>query len=411
MKQLFRRGALALVLVLGLCTQGFAEDGTLAAPPARRVQELSLTGVERSVRDSNPTVRSLQATVASIGSSSLGAGFAAQSAQLTAQIDSYQKLIDSMQSAAGSTSDTALQQTYASHIAVMQGNVASLQGTLASLPTRQMMTQTQIDDARATLQRQTDNVANQLAMGAQSALITMQSLKYSAAGLTRTIAALDRQLGVLDTQLARGMVSRLQVDTLRRQRESLATTLSSLQNQQENLGGQLALLCGYGAETLVRPSALPLVTDKQIRAMRYDSDAALALQNSFTVWTKQVDVWNTSNKKDDSIRSSVDALESAQTALAAERESVGVRFRAAYDAVAVKQTAISAQQAAADKAARDLMVARVQYARGALPQLAYLQVKDTADSAADAVETAKIDLISAYNRYEWAKRGLLTANA
>lgn len=411
MKQLFRRGVLALVLVLGLCTQGFAVDSALAAPPVRKVQELSLTGVERSVRDSNPTVRSLQATVASIGSSSLGAGFAAQSAQLTAQIDSYQKLIDSMQSAADSTSDSALKQTYASHITVMQDNVASLQGTLASLPVQQSMTQTQIDDARATLQRQTDNAANQLAMGAQSALITMQSLQYSAAGLTRSIAALDRQLAVLDTQLARGMVGRLQVDTLRRQRDSLATTLSSLQNQQENLGGQLALLCGYNAETLVRPSALPLVTDKQLRAMRYDSDAALALQNSFTVWTKQVVVWNTSNKKEDSIRSSVDAFESAQTALAAEKESVGVRFRAAYDAVAVKQTAIGAKKAAADKAARDLAVARMQYERGALSQLAYLQAKDAADSAADGVETAKIDLITAYNRYEWGKRGLLTANA
>lgn len=410
MKQIFRRGALALVLALGLCAQGLAADVTLAAPPAHRVQELGLTAVARTVRDSNPTVRALQATVASIGSSSIGAGFAAQAAQLTAQIDSYQNLIDSMKSAAGSTTDLALKQTYNSHIAVMQSNVASLQGTLVSLPMQQMMTQIQIDDARATVQRQTDNVANQLAMGAQSALITMQTLRYSAAGLTRSIAALDRQLAALDAQLARGMVSRLQVDTLRRQRDGLATTLASLENQQENLGGQLALLCGYDAGTRVRPAALPSVTDKQLSAMRPEADAAAALQSSFTVWTKQVDVWSASNKKDDSIRSTVDALESAQTALAAEKESVGVRFRAVFDEVAAANAAIGAKQAAADQAQRDLTVARVQYGRGALTQLAYLQAKDAADSAADAVETAKIDLISAYNRYEWGKRGLLAAN-
>jgi len=56
-------------------------------------------------------------------------------------------------------------------------------------------------------------------------------------------------------------------------------------------------------------------------------------------------------------------------------------------------------------------VSRVKYELGTLSKLDYQQAQDDLAEAQDAVTTAKINLLSAYQTYQWAKKGLISTGS
>lgn len=66
--------------------------------------------------------------------------------------------------------------------------------------------------------KQAKNVSGQLALGAQTMLITIQNLGCTKENLQVTLTQLDRNLAVLKTQRKLGMIGQLQLDTVQNQR-------------------------------------------------------------------------------------------------------------------------------------------------------------------------------------------------
>ena len=378
--------------------------GAPSAPPVQQSKPMGLTGLERTVRENNPTIKSLQKMVAGLGSMSAASQDASQ---IQGAVQGYESMIQSLKDACKGLEETdPLYITYQEQIKVLQNNVNSLSGTLASLPLVAEATQ----DAYS-LRKQAGYAADQLCSGAESMMIGIKTLEYTHGGLVRTLDALDRQLAVLKIQADRGMVSSLTYENAQTQRIKLAANIQTLETQRNSLASSLALMCGYSADTVIEPSGLPEIGARDINKMKYEADLDQALKNSYTLWKKQDAVRTAANKKDNNISGTTESYEAAQAELAAAEESLTAGFRQIYDAVGNKQRLVTAAESAAEKAASDLEVSRVKYELGTLSKLDYQQAQDDLAEAQDAVATAKINLLSAYQTYQWAKKGLISTGS
>ena len=250
-----------------------------------------------------------------------------------------------------------------------------------------------------------------MALGGQTMLVAMQTLVYNAERLERQLASLDRSIEVLEVQLTLGMVSQLELDTARNQRDNLARTIDSLHDQCESLGCSLALLCGYGADTVIVPSSFAPVAGGDLREMDYDDGLALALDNSFSIWQSRNELRQAQNVRDEDIPSTMTAVQAAQQALAAEQDNVEAAFATLYQTVQDSMQARDAAETAATQAELDFRTSTVQYNNGMISRLAYQQAQDTLADARLAVESAQLSLRSAYTQYEWALEGVMTSAA
>ena len=379
---------------------------TASAPPAQTVQTLSLTGVEREIREKNPTLLALRRQADGIGAGLSGVSGGSASGDA---ID-WSGALDSLKAAyaqAEKDGNQSLVTTYGSMIevfeALIQGQQASMQALLGQLG----QAQAAYDEAEYAMRKAVDYTEQVLCSSAGSALIGIQSLACAETDLQRNLAALDRQLAVMQVQLDRGMISPLDLENARTSRSRLAASLSTLNTQRESIGSTVALLCGRGADTRIEPNGLPAVSDSDLKKMDYDRDLESAQSGSYTIWQKQNAVRQAANSRDNNQSGTTEQYEAALRELEAAKEDAALSFRSVYDAVGEKQRAKKAAEQAVIAAQADLEVSRVKYQTGALSRLEYQSAQDALAAAQNAVEAAKLNLLSAYQTYTWAVNGLI----
>ncbi|MFR3786279.1 MAG: hypothetical protein ACLTWR_03140 [Agathobaculum desmolans] len=409
-----KKTMIAALLGAVLCVSAVMPAGAAQQPePAElTVREMGLRGVAAAVEKNNPTVQALRKTAAGIDTASaVSAQFAQQGVMLGAQIAMYQSLIGGLEQAmeAAGKDQADLKAVYQAHIALLTAQSAGLEQVRDGLPAQEQAAVSQIEDAVYQLEKQADYVADQITQGAQTLLLTIRSLQYTGEQLDRQLAAVDRSMAVLEVQQQIGMAGALQVETARRQRDNLAMNADMLDGQIETLGNSLALLCGMDAASAVLPAALGKVSEAELRAMDLEKDLAAARKSSFIVWQKRDALRQAQNTYDKDIESTVHAVQAAEAALDAAQEELRARFTTLFRTVQDKKTAVQAARTAAEQAARTLHTSEVKYRQGMISRLAYQQAQDEAASAAQAVETAELELLTAYQQYQWGRQGLVSA--
>ncbi len=424
MKANWKRTLLALVLCAGFVWPAGAvstgqpaasQTGTSTAqskPAAYTVKKMGLLGVKRTVESDNNTVKMLNKTAASLDSSSYMSG-SASGATGESESEIYKKLIEDMEAARDNLPDKTsdLYKTYDAQIKVLKDYQTSLNQNAVSGMQQAMAMLSQLDDAAYTLRKQAKNVSGQLALGAQTMLITIKNLGCTKENLQVTLKQLDRNLAVLKTQRKLGMIGQLQLDTVQNQRNKLAQSIDTLETTRENLGSSVALMCGLDASTIVMPADFEVLYEGNLDKMSYNKDLEQAQKNSFLIWQKQDAVRSAYNSYDKNISGTAEAVKSAEDALAAARESVVAAFDSTYKTVKDCRTTLAAKRTAQSQAELDLKTATVKYKKGIISKLAYQQAQDAVTTAKLNVESAYLSLYTAYNQYEWAKEGVLITTA
>lgn len=424
MKANWKRTLLSLVLCAGFVWPAGAvstgqpaasQTGTSTAqskPAAYTVKKMGLLGVKRTVESDNNTVKMLNKTAASLDSSSYMSG-SASSATGESEIAIYAALIEDMKKAMDGLDKTSdlYNKTYAAQLKVLEDYQTSLNQNAVSGMQQAMAMLSQLDDAAYTLRKQAKNVSGQLALGAQTMLITIKNLGYTKENLQVALKQLDRNLAVLKTQRKLGMIGQLQLDTVQNQRDKLAQSIDTLETTRENLGSSVALMCGLDANTIVMPADFEALYESNLDKMSYNKDLEQAQKNSFLIWQKQDAVRSAYNSYDKNISGTAEAVKSAEDALAAAKESVVAAFDSTYKTVKDCRTTLAAKRTAQAQAELDLKTAAVKYRKGIISKLAYQQAQDAVTTAKLNVESAYLSLYTAYNQYEWAKEGVLITTA
>lgn len=392
-----------------------------AAPPVQDAQSIGFRGLEETVRAHNQTIQAFRKTLQGIENTDLDGQFFAEELQYQAKLNEYQSqanayttYIKQLKALDGDSSDPTIAaqiEMAESLLKVAQNGVAQINGIISGLDDAQEAAEDELDDTYASTEKQLENAANQIVVGAQTAYAGIITIREGIETLDRSLAALDRNIAVVEKQVEIGMASQLTLENLEQTRRTAAAQRETLVKQQTATENQLSLLCGNTANTTVKPTTLPTVTDRQLADMNYEKDLEAALDNSYTIWSARDEMRKASNDYEDNVTSTVDAYEAAKLNLEYAEESVTNSFRQLYLDVQDKKRLLDEAQAAYDMEKKNFDVDALRYERGMISKNDYLTAQDDLAAQEDAVRTAEHDLFTAYNTYDWAKRGYIGSAA
>lgn len=405
----------AICMTTAAAMQRVASRVSTAATPGTQGSTLAFADVERVVRANNTSIKAFDKTLAGVGETDVGESYIQQYADLDEEIAEYEAQIRDLEKSIKKLKADNEDGQNDALIRTLQAQKASLQSSLSSVERSYRDLSDNEDDAEDDLEvtynsteRQLGNAADQIVMSAETSYISLHTLDNTVKEIDRNITALDRGIAIVKAQIGLGAATQLDLLELETQRENLTANRQTLITQRQNLKNSLAILCGYGTGETVEVSSLPEVTAAQISAMNYEKDLAEALQNSYSIWEKQDAVRQANDDYEDNKTNTMHAIEAAKIELEAQKETVTSSFRQLFNTVRDKSALYDSAAAAAAQQARNFQVSELQYQRGAISKNDYETAKDDLAAAEQTAATAKIELFTAYQTYQWAKRGVMS---
>lgn len=306
-----------------------------------------------------------------------------------------------------------------------QMQAASLKASKESLEDQLDDLKEQKQDYQKTLkdtERQIGYAADQTISGAESLYLTILSTQLQLDGLkNNTLASTQRSLKEIELRYQLGQVSKLTLTQVQNGYESLASSITSLENTVSTLYSSLQSLMGDVPTGKLRLLDTPSVTANELSYLNYASDLSKAKENSYTLYTADRAVEDAEDAMNDARRDEgknsyqYKMAEYAYQSSIYKKDAAVASFEASflnlYKAIAPAQTALAAKQSALAYEQQMYAVAEKKYQLGNLSANALQDAKDTLDSAQRDVEAAQLDLFTAYHSYNQAvKLGLVSSS-
>lgn len=321
--------------------------------------------------------------------------------------------------------NTVALSTLSSFSQYSQMQAASLKASKESLEDQLDDLKEQKEDYQKTLadtERQIDYAADQTISGAESLYLTILSTQLQLDGLkNNTLASTQRSLKEIELRYQLGQVSKLTLTQVQNGYESLASSITSLENTVSTLYSSLQSLMGDVPTGKLRLLDTPSVTANELSYLNYASDLAKAKEKSYTLYTADRAVEDAEDAMNDARRDEgknsyqYKMAEYAYQSSIYKKDAAVANFEASflnlYKAIAPAQTALAAKQSALAYEQQMYAVAEKKYQLGNLSANALQDAKDTLDSAQRDVEAAQLDLFTAYHSYDQAvKLGLVSSS-
>lgn len=407
---------LCAALLCGMCAPAYAADTAKPAQTTTTAQtevkapvKLSFDTLEKTVREGNVSIRSYQQTVESAEKTDVSDQYVNKYFNLSQQIDAYDKQISSLKKSRDSIEDTDLRKTITAQISVLQATRDSLYQQYKNLDDDEDDAKDEQKKTVDSTRRQMQNNADTICLSAENNYISLASMQYSLAQTERSLQQLDRSIAQTKKQVALGIATKNTLSGLESQRELLAAQQKSAQTSADSLANTLAIQCGYPTGTEITIESLPEVTAEQLASIDYETDLAEALKNSYSIWSADDSVRKASDDYENDVTNNLHAYEAAKIQRDATEESVKSSFRKLYKTMQEKNTAMTAAQTDLAQAQKTFAVSQLQYNRGMISRIKFEEEQDTYTTAQETAENARTDLLTAYNNYQWAKRGVMAS--
>ena len=407
---------LCAALLCGMCAPAYAADTakpaqttTTAQTEVKAPAKLTFDTLEKTVREGNVSIRSYQQTVESAEKTDVSDQYVNKYFNLSQQIDAYDKQISSLKKSRDSIKDSDLRKTITAQISVLQATRDSLYQQYKDLDDDEDDAKDEQKKTVDSTRRQMQNNADTICLSAENNYISLASMQYSLAQTERSLQQLDRSIAQTKKQVALGIATKNTLSGLESQRELLAAQQKSAQTSADSLANTLAIQCGYPTGTEITIESLPEVTAEQLASIDYETDLAEALKNSYSIWSADDSVRKASDDYENDVTNNLHAYEAAKIQRDATEESVKSSFRKLYKTMQEKNTAMIAAQTDLAQAQKTFAVSQLQYKRGMISRIKFEEAQDTYTTAQETAENARTGLLTAYNNYQWAKRGVMTS--
>lgn len=407
---------LCAALLCGMCAPAYAADTAKPAQTTTTAQtevkapvKLSFDTLEKTVREGNVSIRSYQQTVESAEKTDVSDQYINKYFNLSQQIDAYDKQISSLKKSRDSIKDADLRKTITAQISVLQATRDSLYQQYKNLDDDEDDAKDEQKKTVDSTRRQMQNNADTICLSAENNYISLASMQYSLAQTERSLQQLDRSIAQTKKQVALGIATKNTLSGLESQRELLAAQQKSAQTSADSLANTLTIQCGYPTGTEITIESLPEVTAEQLASIDYETDLAEALKNSYSIWSADDSVRKASDDYENDVTNNLHAYEAAKIQRDATEESVKSSFRKLHKTMQEKNTAMTAAQTDLAQAQKTFAVSQLQYNRGMISRIKFEEAQDTYTTAQETAENARTGLLTAYNNYQWAKRGVMTS--
>ena len=376
--------------------------------------KLTFDTLEQTVRENNISIKAYDNTIKGAEETDVDDQYEESLDELELQMWSYKSQISQLQeSLNGITGENtgALKAAIKAQIDMLQSSLSALQSSYDDMEDQRDDAAEDQEKTVDSTRREMGNAADLICMNAENTYIQLQSMQYSFAEAARSLAQLDRNIAMTEKQLALGMVGENTLKSLQSQRETLLASQSALQTQLDALTNTLALQCGLALGTEIEIEPVPALAQEQLDAMSYETDLAEALENSYSIWASEQAVEDASDDYANGVTDNLYTFEAAKIERDAEKENVTASFRALYKDVGESVDACAAAQSNLEQAEKTFAVQQLQYELGMISEMAYADAQDTLAAAQESTQTAEIELFTAYNTYQWAKRGVMSSAA
>lgn len=315
-----------------------------------------------------------------------------------------------------STLAGAMQENLGATIGLVSANVGQIQSQLASITDNAEDAQ----EAKERSEKQFEYVADQLAMGAETLYISLNSLDLQQKDLQRNLNTLDRTISEMQQRVKLGQVAEIQLLQLQNQRKQLATGIETLKYNIGNLKGDLSLLLGRESDTSLQLYALPEPT---LPTRDLEADLKNAITANYDLYFSQLDLDDAAdfsdyvgNPRDDSYTVRVREVESLQNKYEAAKinyesseKSLTQSFQKLYTAIDEAQRQLELAEDTVNVQKRLYETAQTKYERGMISKNSLLTTKDDYETAQSTLKAKKLDLFSAINQYQWALNGVIAS--
>lgn len=288
--------------------------------------------------------------------------------------------------------------------ALITSNCAMLNMQAATLQSQATSASDQLDEQIDTLEDQFYDAENQLVFAAESTFLAIKSMEGSYADLIRQRTTLTATVIEMQKRYDLGQISAIQLQETKNGLVQLESGIATLAMNIENTKGDLNLLMGRGAKTGFTLMPLPAVTEVQIAQISYDRDVDEVLRHSSEVRTAREGVYDAQDQD------SKYAENAAELTYDNTVNTVKQNFLKLCRAVADKQQLVTAAKSDYALAQQNFNAQQVKFQSGQISQNTYDAAKATLETSENAVTTAQNNLYTAYMKYEWALKGVVSTS-
>ena len=254
---------------------------------------------------------------------------------------------------------------------------------------------------------QLNNAQDQIVLLGESLYIGILKMETQEAALQRQLAALNRTVEEMELRYQLGQVSALQLEQAKAGRTSLISGLETLQMNIHTYKIQLESMIGAEMKGEIQLGAAPSVAGKQLDTMDLEADLKTAKEKSYELYDADETL---DDAIDDYVKNVTTATEktckhqatAARITHSAAYQNYELKFRGLFDQVQDCRQILSAAQVSLASEEAAYAAAALKYEQGTISKNKLLEAEDALDTAREQVETASVDLFSAYNTYCWA---------
>ena len=228
---------------------------------------------------------------------------------------------------------------------------------------------------------------------------------YSSALANRDVVqkALDLSVAGYEAQsLSQKQGLATEADVLAANKGVLAAqaALAQLDNTIDGLKRSLCLMTGYSADGAVLIGNIPQLDLSTITALDLEADTAKAIGNNYDLIDSRR---GASNK-------TTTGIKNKEASISEGEQNLTVTMQSFYQEILQAKAAYDAFSTAYEKAVLEKEKADRSYQLGMLSKISYLQAQMAFSQAEGEKQSAYNTLYQAYNTYQWAVNGIVTAS-
>ena len=238
----------------------------------------------------------------------------------------------------------------------------------------------------------------QVISGAQSAMIGYNTIVDNKATLETMVDLYQKQCDMYQRMAALGLVNQTDVVSAQTSLIGAKSQLASLQSQEDSVYRTLCLLLGYDPDSGVEIRNLPAFDMSRLDGMNLEADTKKAIGNNYTLIGQRTSAKGETNAQ---IAARLNTIEEGEQKLTIEMQRL-------YQDVLDKKAAYEAAMTGYEAAEKSNGAAQRQYQNGLLSEMQYVGTQISYNQKKAAKESAKLDLWTAMNAYDWGIEGLAT---
>ncbi len=238
----------------------------------------------------------------------------------------------------------------------------------------------------------------QVISGAQSAMIGYNTIVDNKATLETMVDLYQKQCDMYQRMAALGLVNQTDVVSAQTSLIGAKSQLASLQSQEDSVYRTLCLLLGYDTDSGVEIRNLPDFDMSRLDGMNLEADTKKAIGNNYTLIGQRTSAKGETNAQ---IAARLNTIEEGEQKLTIEMQRL-------YQDVLDKKAAYEAAMTGYEAAEKSNGAAQRQYQNGLLSEMQYVGTQISYNQKKAAKESAKLDLWTAMNAYDWGIEGLAT---